>query len=363
MSGYFATWQANLLSRGWTIQELALLVSVSLTLGLVLDVPFGVFADRIGNKKTVVAAFVVFALGFLLPSVSALPLALASCVVSVSVGNALLNGALDSWSADLQSHGSKDISTTFYLGLDQLQRVGMILGALIVPFVTSRLSHDSPLIWGIYSILSMLVLWVVFLIPNVKHQIDPSHESTKFSALLNPKVFILICGFLFFGFSDGVVQVAFWPKILSSGVQTLFGLGLIQAGMSAARFLGGELWKRTRFIESDRAPTIALVLSAIPYYFFAQTATPMASGALWLLRVFLLSLYFPSVAKALQHAFKGAENRVAFISLMSTVGVLGAIAVTSAVGFVSGVEVTALIYFGAASSVIAGLFFARFARS
>jgi len=369
MAGYFATWQANLLDRGWNLSELALLVSVSLTLGLVLDIPFGIFADRIGNKKTVLFAFIVFAVGFLVPTLSVHPVPLASLVIMIAIGNALLSGALESWSADLQSRETKKVSTRFFLGLDQFQRLGMISGALTLPFLTSKISSGNSSTWGIYFIVALGVLLVAIKIPDVKHKVASKDLASAGSSFFNSKIALLACGFIFYGFSDGIVQVAFWPKMVNAGIESLFGLGLIQASMSAARMIGGEVWKRTRFIESDRAPTIALLLSAVPFYFFSYSSGPVESGFIWLVRIFLLSLYFPAVSNALQHTFKGNKNRVAILSLMSTLGVIGSILVSAGVGVISrdnemksGIVLDSLIVFGAVSSVVAGLCLVRIKR-
>ena len=89
LAGYYATWQGNLLARGFEFHQIGTLIAISTALSLVIDLPTSWFADRLGHKFTVLLGIGVYALGFLVPAVYSDALAVVVAVFSIALGDAL----------------------------------------------------------------------------------------------------------------------------------------------------------------------------------------------------------------------------------------------------------------------------------
>ena len=102
LAAFFATWQVNIIERGFDPSLIALVVGLSVLISLVMDVPTGIFADKLGHKFSVSLGFLTMLGGFFIPTLSSSFLAVAIAVIVIEVGGAFIDGALETWTADLE---------------------------------------------------------------------------------------------------------------------------------------------------------------------------------------------------------------------------------------------------------------------
>ena len=70
----------------------------------------------------------IYAMSFVFPASSTSALALAAAVIGIAIGDALIEGSLESWVADVQRVEKGAVTNRQYMTLDQYQRGGMELG-------------------------------------------------------------------------------------------------------------------------------------------------------------------------------------------------------------------------------------------
>lgn len=362
LSGYYATWQVALLERGFSLAELASLLAVANFISISVDVPTGMIADRIGHKFSVLAGLVVYALGFLCPVMIAGPYGIAATVISIAVGDALVEGALDSWVADVKAAQGSAISNHSYMGLDQLQRLGMIAGAIVVPSFISYIGDPVRWSWSIYSILSVVVLVIAFRIPRGRVQkLSKVESKPQLSDLVGhlrePVLLMLLAGAFIFGLSDGALQTGFWPRVKELNITDPLWLGVIQSSMSLSRVVGLQLWKRSKNVESIRIPGIALLGSGVFYGLFAAGLLGKASIAFWMLRIVVLSAFFSAQRVLIQKLYSESKWRATVASGASTMTQIGVILFSLAVGVFGvklGITSGAVLATGAVLTFVAG---------
>ena len=365
MSGYYATWQANLLSRGFSVNHIATLIAISVSCSFLFEVPSGVVADKLGHKKAVLLGFTMYVIGFFIPSISAHPLSLAATVIVVTIGDAIMEGAMDAWCSDVQRASSGKVSSHAFMGFDQAQRFGMIVGALVVPAVITVLGKATNGGWFIYALIAAAILIYAATIPTGAPL--PGAHTTRKSGLLELRghlgsktlLMLLACSFIY-GLSDGANQTAFWPRLKEIGVSAPIFLGFIQSGMSLSRMVGLHFWKRSRVVESVRLPAIALIGSSLFFVLFAVSSNPIMALPIWFLRIMILSAFFSAQRGLIQKIYGHSKWRATITSAVATTCQLGTIALTSGIGLFGNISVSTICYLGGALSLIAGLMFLNF---
>jgi MFS family permease len=361
LAGYYATWQVNLLTRGFEIQHIATLIAISTGLSLVIDVPTGVLADRIGHKKTVLAGILVYCAGFLVPALASDAFAVAVAVVTIAVGDALIEGALESWTADIQSAEGGTITNHQFMSLDQAQRFGMILGAIAIPGLVSLSGATVQASWFFYVGAGLLVFVLAKSIPAAKEVSKVGQKKpTVFGLIAEARspgmIFILVATFVY-GLSDATIQVGFWPRIKELGISEPILLGLIQSGMSLSRLAGLQTWKRSGRAEATYVPSVALIGSSVFFVAFSIVGSPYGALMLWFVRVAILSAYFAALRGLIQRRFKDSPWRAALASVVGTATQVGVICGSAVLGFVPGLDAGWVLILGSGLCVLSGFMF------
>jgi len=369
LSGYYATWQVSLLSRGYDVAEIATLIAIGTAIAVVFDIPAGVFADRIGHKVCVLLGIAVYATGFSVAAISANAAGLALTVVIVTIGDALIEGSLESWAADIQQRENKKISSAYFLNLDQSQRLGMIVGAVMVPGFISLIGNPTQVSWLVYAGIAVLILVFGSLLPSGSRRSTTLIEKPALVGLAghlkaNGLWLLLICGCLF-GMSDGCNQAAFWPRIKSLDISEPALLGFIQAGMSLSRLVGLQIWKKAANVESSRIPSIALLGSSVFFAAFALIPTASLALSAWFLRVMVLSAFFGAQRALIQKIYGRSGWRATIASGVSTITQLGTIGITFTLGnfpWAFSLNASQICGLGAVFGLASGVMYYMFSR-
>lgn len=367
LSGYYATWQVALLDRGFSLAQLATLLAVANGISISIDVPAGFLADRIGHKISVLAGLVVYALGFMFPAAYAGASGIVLMVILIAVGDALIEGALDSWVADVKVADGHAVTNHSFMGLDQLQRLGMIVGAIVVPGAISLLGNPRQLSWSIYSALAVGVIALAAALPkgierSATHSGNKPHLSDLVGHLREPTLLILLGGAFLFGMSDGAIQSGFWARTKELGISDPIWLGIIQSSMSLSRVIGLQAWKKSKHVESSKVPAIALIGSSVFFGAFALGLLGKVSILFWMARITVLSAFFAAQRTLVQRLYSESKWRATVASATSTLTQVGVICFSGALGFTKGITASVVCVAGAVLTLMAGVVYLRLAK-
>lgn len=345
LGGYYALWQPEILERGFEVTDLAFLLAIRTMISVLLDIPSSFLADRYGHKCIAIVGFFIFSISFLFPTLMTSAQALAITGIGIGVGDAFINGALDSWVADYQKEKEKLLKTIHFFRRDQMQRLGMIAGSLLIPFAVTLFQEPERGTWLIYMGVATTLFIYSFWVPQTdkaehafrtrKNLTENFHISNLLSSLKGHPLVWIVFGFIPLGMADGVIEVVFWPKVREMGFNSATAFGLIQASMSFSRILGLELWKRSNLAERESTPALSLYLSGISFIAFALINHPHIAIGVWLLRIVALSAFFSASTALLLRSNPAPTLNATLLSVTSVCNALGSVAATLTIGAIT----------------------------
>lgn len=361
LAAFFATWQVNIIERGFDPSLIALVVGLSVLISLVMDVPTGIFADKLGHKFSVSLGFLTMLGGFFIPTLSSSFLAVAIAVIVIEVGGAFIDGALETWTADLERERSGTVTNRSYVGIDQITRAGMIVGALGLPAIMQLLGADKQQQWIVLVIACALPILITYGTP--KPRVDtPVHkkgESKPWLEILvelkTPAAILLLLAHFSFGFSVSVTSTTLWPWVKDQGISTPILLGLTQASLSLFRIGGQGVWRWFKVTEKPWLASRALLLSAIPAFLFAYFADFKWALILWMLRIAIGAVYYAAFNGMLQRYFAKSKWRASLMSVYGTVSQIGLVAGCGVIALFDLATTTYVFYLSAVFLVVAGV--------
>lgn len=285
---FFPLWPNWLLEAGLPLSILAENFFIATTVGLLLNIPTGKFADRFSPRTSLQVGTTI-----LLSSVLVTPLFeqladpnLSLFVLIVSSGSAFISGALQaSYGQEFELRTGNHLTNDGVAKRMLIERSGMILGALsLVPLSLSSL---SPIVsFGILPAAAAGMLVCSFSFQHKTSVSEPKSNSTNgFTELFRSK---LAVGCLFLGLAFGCMQVVFWPKIQNT-VTIGLAAGAIQAILSTLRSTGIQIWRKSGAIEIHNSLFFALPIAGILLALFSFSTTFVLVAILWTLMVFALS--------------------------------------------------------------------------
>ncbi len=363
---FFALWQAKLLERGYGVTEIAALIALETTLSIALEIPTGILADRTGPKRLLVAGFGLLALGFFLPVSSSTAFALAVAAIVFGVADSCINGALDSFANEALAPQNLMLS---YVDREHWSGRGRILGALLIPTLGSLMGEPVQTLWIPFVALSgvALALTLKTAAPHRPTQSIPSFRALALESLSIHRHIrevasehsgkLLLISSAIFGITEAATSIGFRPRVIELGIQASWMLGAIQVLLTGARLSGLGLYRRAGLLTHAKTATISLILSSVLYAGFALIDSAWAAIPLWLLRVAVLSAYFPTLKLAITETSFGAKNLASALSVLTVVSSLGTIVFSSllASSLASELGTKYTLLAGAVASVIAGL--------
>jgi MFS family permease len=338
-NGYFALWQKQIIDAGCTLQQLGLLIAGQTLIALAIDIPSGNLADRYGHKKISVIGLGICGGCFVLPAIHPSMSMIAVSVLGLGAGEAFINGALDSWANSLlDSNGIVTRKDSFF-HREKWSAVGKIAGAIFIPVATSLLGEGIRPSWIMFSVVAavLVVMSAGTTSDRRAPRWEPSHVEASQAPELRLKLvgllssplhrFLIVATFLF-GAADGIVAVGLRPQLLHLGMNQAALFGIFQAAMTGARLIGLTVYRRTGFSHSVNAVAWPLLLSAPLFLGFSLTDSLYLAIPLWLIRISLLSGYFPSLKEQLCSSQEGKRFSASVLSVYSVVGALGTAVIT-----------------------------------
>jgi MFS family permease len=353
---YFSLWQPQILGRGFTVSDLAALMTVLTVTTVLVDIPSGYFSDRLGHKFTTLCGFFFYAVGFACPALNSSSLALAGGVVLIGTGASIVNGALDSWVSDIQEAETGALSVRHYLTRDQLQRIGMILGALAIPGLITIFRLGESALWLPLFLCSLVLFGFAARLPPglPKNRHSLKGKLNIFSILAAAPV-VFLCAF-FFGASNGCMDVALWARFKGLGLSTPILFGMIQAGFSISRVAGLSFWKFAGIGDARKLAAMSLLSSSVFFAAFPFVNLPSLAAGLWFVRIALLSSVFGAMNSLVLHRFRDANLGATALSVYSVVCAVGSgVATLSIASIGKALDLRELLVFGAFSSAVAGI--------
>jgi hypothetical protein len=168
---------------------------------------------------------------------------------------------------------------------------------------------------------------------------------------------LLLISSCIFGITEAATSIGFRPRVVELGIHASWMLGAIQVMLTGARLSGLGLYRRVGLLSHARTATYSLMGSGILYALFAVMNSAWVAIPVWLLRVAVLSAYFPTLKLAISETNFGARNLASALSVLTVVSALGTIAFSSLLASpaASAMGSTYALLTGALASVLAGL--------
>ena len=364
MGGYFALWQNELISQGYGFTDIAGIVTVQTLVGIVLNVPTGILADRIGHRRTTQIGYFLYALAFLLPAFASSARLISYAVILVGVGGAVLDGALESWATAAKEKYDQGVKSKRFMERDQAQRVGMIAGALMIPGAVGLFGHRFGFPWTVFFGLALaLVVASVSMKDGIVEEKKCETMAPWLLSRENWRMFLasrrqqlLFLGIFVFGMADGVVSTVFWPTVRSYGIASVAAFGLIQTSQSLSRLVGLHFWKKAHWNDHDSLPGGVLIGSGLLFVAFSFATGAGAGLTLWLLRIAVLSAYFSALQAMMVRDPSIRAARATILSLSTVVSSLGTVFATSLISVVgNGVSLGRVAAGGGVLTIVAGI--------
>lgn len=363
LGGYLSLWQPSILARGFSVANLATLIALKTFIDIAASVPTGILADKIGRKKTVILGLFAFSSAFAIPVFMVSPWAIALAAIGFSIGDNCIDGALDTWASQLAKPvRNLKHDVRHFISRDQLQRLGIIIGALGVSFAINKYGLGGSIQWKLYTFLALLLVLVA---ASIKEGDDsPVTEAVKkfsFSEAIKSAPLAIMVGTFFFGMSDGSIDVGLIARFQQLGLSTALGFGVLQASMSAGRILGGQIWKRAKIVERSWVPAAAVLGSTILFFIFSFLELSALVGLLvWVVRIVVLSAYFSTLRALILNSTPNARFHATALSFNTTAYLVGKLLFTGIFAGLLGVlSVSTMLTVGAVASAISGLLYLR----
>lgn len=234
---------AFLLSQGLSVTDVSIARSFQLVLLLLLDVPAGVIADKIGKNRTVIFGALVSTIWLaLLWHTDSFALLLASEAAN-ALSLALFGGSFEMLLRDNDKSGRNPFAKlTFY------QYIFIALGSLFGSGIANFVGMDTAWALAVTS-QALLTTWSLFSIrKNTGHMERARKKRSIFIALsslkrIDYRIILLFC----FSTVSYEAILMFWQPVLEQYGYTLtnfLGLGAVFFGLIVVQALGGLIYEK-----------------------------------------------------------------------------------------------------------------------
>jgi len=285
---FWSCWVANLLEEGTSLNQAALIFAIFYFVVAILEVPTGLFADRVGRKTSTVLGLMLIAVGFFLNSMTPKFSGLIGAFCITALGLTLTSGASVAWLLGLvQKRRASFHPDTFFLEMDLIGRLATILGAFLGAYL---LQIQPKTMWAATGGIAAIATIVGLCLPEEGRPKASTHfriAASVWTDLRKPVVVFLIFGSLFFGLETGVRATIYQPYILDLNGGNVLYLAYFQATLALARIVGLLIY-RYRFQKLKMG--LPLCIAALVFFALAELNGGWANSY-W----HFLSLYGPAV--------------------------------------------------------------------
>ena len=345
------------LSRGLTLAELGFSAAIVSAVVIILEVPTGVLADRIGRKRVYLASLVFFALSCLTLLAARGFIAVSAGFALYGVSRALSSGSLEALLIDrfLENRGPERLHRLIAAS-NAADIAGLALGSLaggLLPMGWAVLAPGLGRYDG--NLLAMLVLTAALAGVAgfaVSEDQTAGREKEKMGQFLsgsmraivgNRELVLILATMIAWGFAFSAVETYWQPRLadLLGSAESTWVFGAVSAAYFLAALLGSLasplVLERTRV-----SPYLFLFLlrlaSAAFIVLLALQGTPAGFAAFYLAMFCWNGMSGPLEGTVLNLRIP-AERRASLLSVASLLvqlgGLAGAVAFGAAVGFLS----------------------------
>ncbi len=300
---------------GLTETQTGMLLGAASLAPVVIAIPVGVYADRIGARRLALAGAVVLALGTLGQGLTETFSILLVARVVLGIGSAVIWTAGTAWLSDSVSERRRSAALGAVM---TVAGVGASIGPAYAGYVAEALGTGAPFLIAAAGI---VVVTIVLATAGRGGQAEHEPLSIRTTVRAVRREHLLIAALaitVLAGISDGVVGLLAPLQLDENGLSS----GTIGAvfSLAAAAFLVGStacvrLGDRVVTIGAAAAGSMALALAVVPLVASTETASIVAGVALRALAVALLyTISFPLTAKG---ALRTGVGRGAALGLVN----------------------------------------------
>jgi MFS family permease len=291
---------------GLTETQTGLLLGAASLAPIIVAVPIGLYADRIGPRRLVLAGAAVLALGSLGQGLTETFWVLLVARIVLGVGSAVLWTAGTAWLSDSVSPARRSAALGAVM---TVAGVGASLGPAFAGYVAEELGIGAPFLIGAAAIAVATVV-LATAGPGGRADHEPLAVGETLRAIRREHLLLAALAItVLAGISDGVVGLLAPLQLDENGLSS----GTIGAVFScaAAVFLVGSMacvrfGDRTVTIVAAAAGSVALAVAVVPLVASTATASIVAGVALRALAVSLLyTISFPLAANGALRAGVG----------------------------------------------------------
>ncbi|MEV6424125.1 MFS transporter [Streptomyces sp. NPDC051662] len=235
-----------MLAQGMTLPEIAIIDSLALTLGLLIDIPTGFISDRFGRKLTLIGANIFQAASFLVFALSHDFWQFLIAAILLAVGFALSSGSEEAY---IYENQSGDNYRKTFSNVNVVDEAATILGLLATPLLISLFSLQSVFIAASgFVFVTAIVSWIILKDKGntaISEGPQKTRERQRILTLVRkhaPLVLLFVALAIYY--EAGRV---FWqPQMINSGFK-VEDLGFLFAAFKLASLAGAYVGRHQRF--------------------------------------------------------------------------------------------------------------------
>lgn len=304
-----------MLSQGLTLPEIAIIESLALALGLIIDIPTGFISDKFGRKLTLIGANIFQAASFLVFAFSHDFWQFLIAAILLAVGFALSSGSEEAYIYENQSDGN--YRKTFS-NVNVVDEAATILGLLLAPLVIALFNLQSVFIAAsVFVFLTALIGWIILKDKRgatVSAIRQKTREKQQVLALVR-KHAPLILLFIILAIYYEAGRVFWQPQLIGSGFR-IEHLGFLFAAFKVASLAGAYVGRHQRF-----SPKKEVVLIG----FLVAVSFLLIASSIWFLVIvgFFLYSFLENVYRIVESNYlqgiASGQRRASFLSAASFV--------------------------------------------
>ena len=322
--------QRYLLNTGFDQHDLGFIVAIAFAIDLLVSVPTGALADSLGVKRISILGLALLILGAAFASFTSSWVFLVIGYLLFRVADSTVSGVINLWAKNLPETKSSGSSGLIFTRLDQMQRIGMVVMALVTGLLVQRSGFTSAIPWIVTLGITLLLMFIASKTECTTRAIGKPKSTRevylKLKATLkaNSTLKIALLSIFVLGISEGLMNSKFWAWVIEDlGFGAPVTIALIIGLQSVFRVAGQEFFVRTVKNERTRFLIALFGISAITFV-FSTTLPAVILVSIWFLRIFFYSSYFPLLNKELE-ALSDPATISTVLSAAPMLNALGAI--------------------------------------
>lgn len=349
-----------MLTQEMTLPEIAIIESLALALGLVIDIPTGFISDKFGRKLTLIGANIFQAASFLVFAFAHDFWQFLIAAILLAIGFAFSSGSEEAY---IYENQSGDNYRKTFSNVNVVDETATILGLLATPLLISLFSLQSVFITAsIFVFVTAIVSWIILKDKTnkaVSAEQQKTREKQRVLVLIRKHAPLIIL-FVVLAIYYEAGRVFWQPQLLHSGF-TIEHLGFLFAAFKVASLAGAYVGRHQRF-----SPKKEIVVIGI----FVAVSFLLIASSVWFLVIagFFLYSFLENVYRIVESNYlqgiASDQRRASFLSAAGFVRQGYGIASVPLLSIAAVTNVSYVFYILAILQVVAAvLFWALAARS